>query len=142
MHDSGPSDPTPDYAETSFDDQKWTLVDAPHDMLITQTPSERNDPKQGYIARGAGVYRKHFNLPTQWRGKTIWIYIEGSFHVTNAWFNGKHVLEHKAGYTSFWIRLDDVAPRWGLENVLALQALLFFLLLFSFFDPNFHSPST
>ena len=53
---------------------------------------------------GAG---KHFALPADWKGSSVWVYIEGSFHITNAYFNGMHLGEHTAGYTSFWLRLDD-----------------------------------
>lgn len=64
---------------------------------------------------------KHFALPAAWKGSSVWVYIEGSFHITNAYLNGKHLGEHAAGYTSFWLRLDDAGANWGSENVLALH---------------------
>ena len=62
----------------------------------------------------------HFQLPSEWKGSSVWVYIEGSFHVTNSYFNGKHLGEHPAGYTSFWLKLSEGA-KWGEENVLALH---------------------
>jgi len=53
---------------------------------------------------GAG---KHFALPADWKGSSVWVYIEGSFHITNAYFNGRYLGDHTAGYTSFWLRLDN-----------------------------------
>ena len=35
------------------------------------------------------------------------------------WFNGAHLGQHNAGYTSFWLKLDDEKIKYGAENVLA-----------------------
>ena len=42
-----------------------------------------------------------------WSGKSVWLYIEGSFHATTAFLNGADIGFHEAGYTSFWLRLDN-----------------------------------
>jgi beta-galactosidase/beta-glucuronidase len=74
----------------------------------------------GYLPRNSGWYRKHFTLPPTWAGNSIWIYIEGSFHTTTAYINGAQIGYHQAGYTSFWLRLDNTSAVYGGENVLAL----------------------
>lgn len=112
-----PDDPT---AQPGFDDSSWTVVDTPHDMGITGKHAPAENPTQGFLPRSSGWYRKHFSVPADWKGSSIYVYIEGSFHITNSWFNGKHLGEHPAGYTSFWLRLDDQAIKYGGENVLAL----------------------
>jgi len=110
------------YETSGFDSSLWELVDAPHDMLIEQKPdATKGDPKMGFYPRGAGLYQKEFRLPGEWKGTSVWVYIEGSFHKTNSWFNGQHLGEHVAGYTSFWLRLDDANPNWGGENNLTLH---------------------
>lgn len=76
---------------------------------------------RAYLPRNTGWYRKHFKLPASWSGKSIWLYIEGSFHATTAFLNGADIGFHEAGYTSFWLRLDNTTIHYGdKENVLAL----------------------
>jgi hypothetical protein len=122
----------PAEAQSGFNDASWSLIDTPHDMLIAQPYDIRAEMKQAYIFRGVGWYRKHFNLPSDWKGTAVWLYIEGSFHKTQMWLNGKPVgfqdenvgIVHKQGYTSYWLRLDNVTGvKFGeggaQENVLA-----------------------
>ena len=76
---------------------------------------------RAYLPRNTGWYRKHFKLPSSWSGKSVWLYIEGSFHATTAFLNGADIGFHEAGYTSFWLRLDNTTVHYGdTENVLAL----------------------
>ena len=108
-------------AATGFDDRAWEIVDAPHDFVIERAAfSDDADSHHGFITRGVGWYRKHFVLPNDWKGSSVWVYIEQSFHITHSYFIGVHDGDPPAGYTSFWLRLDDKA-KWGAENVLALH---------------------
>ena len=116
-----PQPATPAAATVGFDDAAWELVDVPHDMLIKEHVMVNNTGSQGYRARNVGWYRKHFTLPADWSGSAVWLYIEGSFHVTTAWLNGESLGTHDAGYTSFWLRLDGKATVWGGANVLSLH---------------------
>ena len=90
-------------------------------MLITGERSAANDPSQSFLPRGVGYYRKHFKLPAEWSGRTVWLYVEGAFHETSVYLNGARLLYHAAGYTSFWVRLDDAGAAWGGSNVLAIR---------------------
>ena len=119
---SGPG-PNAPQAQTKYDDSTWSLVDAPHDMLINQKYDGRNSKSMAYLPRNSGWYRKHFALPAEWKGKSVWLYIEGSFHKTFSYLNGVSLGSHQAGYTSFWLRLDNVTGVQygsGSKNVLAL----------------------
>ena len=110
-----------DASEPGFDDSTWSVVNAPHDMLIEQPYDPKASEKQAFIPRNVGWYRKHFKLPSDWGGSAIWMYIEGSFHETTVWLNGRKLETHVAGYTSFAIRLDNVGALFGeSENVVAL----------------------
>lgn len=113
----------PAQSKPSFDDSSWLNVNAPHDMLIHQDLNGAAEFKMGYYFRNDGWYRKHFALPAEWKGTTVEVYIEGSFHRTQAWLNGVPLGLHQAGYTSFSLRLDNVpgvqfGP--GATNVLAV----------------------
>jgi len=117
----------PPEARPEFNDSLWAMVDAPHDMLITGRFDRANRPEQAYLPRGCGWYRKHFTLPSEWRGSVVWLYLEGVFHEVSAWLNGKQLAEHSAGYTSFWWRFDELGDlvqyddsAEGGENVLAI----------------------
>lgn len=104
-----------------YDDSSWTMVDAPHDMLVNQEYNPAYSKQMGYLPRNSGWYRKHFTLPADWAGMTVWVYIEGAFHTTASYLNGAPLGFHQAGYTSFWLRLDNVTGvRFGAENLLAL----------------------
>jgi hypothetical protein len=49
-----------------------------------------------YLPRNTGWYRKHFILPADWTGKSVWLYIEGSFHTTTSYLNGIQIGFHQA----------------------------------------------
>jgi hypothetical protein len=117
-----PGGTPPSQALPGFDDSKWLLVDAPHDMLIHQAYDPNGSGKMAFIHRNVGWYRKHFKLPAEWKGSSIWIYFEGVFHETTSYVNGKQINYHKQGYTAFALRLDDVPGiKYGdEENVLAM----------------------
>ena len=110
-------------ASPSFDDSRWQLVDAPHDMLIHQQLSPQAMEKMGYYFRNDGWYRKHFSLPADWNASTVHLYIEGSFHRSTVYLNGKLLGLHVQGYTAFSLRLDNVpGVQFGdsSKNVLAI----------------------
>jgi len=115
----------PREASIEFDDSGWQLVDCPHDMLIAQPFDSNESEKQAFLPRNSGWYRKHFHVPEDWRNSSVWIYVEGSFHVTTAWLNGNLIesTPHKQGYTSFRLRLDTISNitySSSESNVLAL----------------------
>jgi hypothetical protein len=89
----------PPEAGPAFNDSAWELVDAPHDMLIVQPYDRSNSQSMAFLARNVGWYRKHFFLPQEWANSSVWLYIEGSFHVTTIWVNGVEVTTHVQGCT-------------------------------------------
>ena len=136
-------------AAPSFDDSAWELVDLPHDYIVEgaysadvpgdQGPGSRpGGAGQSYLPRYLGFYRKHFALPSEWKGNAIWIRFEGVFRATKIWMNGEPVREHAGwtgdahgegggvgmggGYTSFDVRIDNATSvYYGTgENVLSV----------------------
>ena len=110
-----------------FDDSSWELVDLPNDGIINGTYDQSAVRSHAYLPLNTMWYRKHFNLPTEWKGKSIWVYFEGVFRASTTYLNGQKLLYHDSGYTSFSVRLDnasDVSYGDGKENenVLAVQA--------------------
>lgn len=62
--------------------------------------------KRDYF-RGMGNYHKEINIPNSWRGKRIFIRSYGANSISNVLINGKHIGEHRAGYTSFAYDITD-----------------------------------
>ena len=111
----------------AYDDSAWAVVDAPHDALIGGAYMRDGDKNQAYLPINVTWYRKHFNLPGEWQGKSMWIYFEGVFRASTIWINGDLQLYHDSGYTSFSLRLDNISSvRYGdgvvNENVIAVRA--------------------
>ena len=129
-----PSPPSPPGATcagsceaVAYNDSDWSIVDAPHDMLIGGAVSESNRG-QASLPRPVGWYRKHFNLPSEWRGRAIWIRWDGVFRTTLLYLNGHPLAQgsHKSGYTSFTTRVDNgTGILYGAgranENILAMR---------------------
>ena len=111
-----------------FDDSSWEVIDVPHDGLITGVYNKENGPeKQAYLPKNVTWYRKHFNLPTEWKGRSIWIYFEGVFRASTTYLNGQLLTYHDSGYTSFAVRLDNATNVFygdgkENENVIAVRA--------------------
>ena len=138
----------PAESQVTFDDSKWRLLDLPHDYVVEQaydknTPSDQGPGRpaggagQSYLPRPVAYYRKHFALPSDWEGTTVWIHFEGVFRASKIWLNGVAVRTHAAfvgdasgesggagmggGYTSFSARLDNCsAVKFGGANVLTV----------------------
>lgn len=110
-----------------YNDSSWELVDAPHDGIISGTYSQSGPKKHGYLPTNITWYRKHCNLPSDWKGKTIWVYFEGVFRQSTVYLNGEMLVYHDSGYTSFSARLDNATTvMYGTgkenENVIAVRA--------------------
>eukprot|EP00756_Hemistasia_phaeocysticola_P057300 Hpha_TRINITY_DN33924_c0_g1::TRINITY_DN33924_c0_g1_i1::g.69339::m.69339/K01190/lacZ; beta-galactosidase len=112
-------------SNASYDDSSWAMVNAPHDFLIDHSFSADNREQDGYLSRNTSWYRKHFNLPSDYKGRSVWVQFDAVFHVTSMFLNSHSVGQHNQGYSQFQLRLDNATgTRYGdgtaNENVLAL----------------------
>ena len=110
-----------------FDDSSWEIIDVPHDGLITGVYYKNGPRGQAYLPKNVTWYRKHFNLPTEWKGRSIWVYFEGIFRASTTYLNGQLLTYHDSGYTSFAVRLDNATSVFygdgkENENVIAIRA--------------------
>ena len=122
-----PSPTTNGPSSRNFDDSGWEVVDTPHDGLITGKYTQDGPEKQAYLPKNVTWYRKHFNLPIEWKGKSIWIYFEGVFRAATIYLNGEMILYHDSGYTSFVVPLNNATNVFygngkANENVVAVRA--------------------
>ena len=100
-------------ASTSYDDSMWELIDAPHDPIVKgqykcTIPAIIVDVATS-LAGNITWYRKHFNIPSDWKGQSIWVYFEGVFRASVIYFNDQTMLYHDSGYTSFSVHLDNAS---------------------------------
>jgi len=99
----------------ALNDAGFDHVSVPHANIIT--PGETFDPD---LFRFISWYRKHFRPEDSWKGKLVTARFQGVMTVADVYLNGKHLAQHKGGYTSFDIDLTP-ALRFGADNVIAVR---------------------
>jgi beta-galactosidase/beta-glucuronidase len=52
-------------------------------------------------------YRRHFRLPEEWQGNTVFLHFGAVDYAATVWLNGKLVGRHRGGYSSFSF---DITP--------------------------------
>lgn len=116
------ADPTG--AETpGFDDHTWQVVSTPHTFNDVDTfdnwstPGHRGEQIQW---SGRTWYRKTFNAPAGWRGRSIFIEFEAVRQIAEVYLNGRKLGTCKTGFTPFGF---DLTPylKLGEPNVLAVM---------------------
>src|SRR5215469_12970049 len=68
-------------------------------------------------------YRKAFNLPASYKGKTVWLKFNGINYRANIFLNGKQIANSDAvagAWRTYELNVTDAA-KVGVENVLAVQ---------------------
>lgn len=97
-----------------FDDSKFETVVVPH--TNTRLPWHGfNEKNYEFVS----IYRRHFKLPPEARGKHVFVDFEGVMTASTVWINGTRLGEYKGGYTPFSF---DLTPHldFDKENVLAV----------------------
>lgn len=111
-----------------FDDSGWRMVDLPHDWSIenlpgTDSPFNRDAISQvsgGFTTGGTGWYRKSFTLPSEMKGRSIFLQFDGVYMNPEIWINGISVGSHPYGYTSFWYDITGLLTP-GKKNIIAVK---------------------
>ena len=81
----------PSAVSNNFDDENWRSLDLPHDWSIEGKLDQENPMggDGGYFPAGIGWYRKTFEVPSSWQGKSVSIYFEGVYMNSEVFINGK-----------------------------------------------------
>ena len=98
-----------------FDDSGFERVVVPHTNV--RLPWHSFDEKTYEFV---SIYRRHFKLPAEARGKHVFVDFEGVMTASTVWINGVNVGEYKGGYTPFSFDLTPHIDFDG-ENVLAVD---------------------
>ncbi len=117
-----PSEAASGPAMKDYDDADWRGVQLPHDFIVEGTFDPKADVMHGFLPKGAGWYRKTFNLSMQDRGKTLWLEFDGVYRDSQMWLNGHLLGRHASGYTSFYYDISQFANYADASNVLTVWA--------------------
>lgn len=90
-------------------------VDLPHTWNATDALYGQLD-----YYRGAAIYQKKLLVKDEWKEKRLFLKFDGVNTVANVFVNGKHVGEHRGGYTAFVFEITD-AVNYGEENELMVR---------------------
>ena len=113
--------PAVDWAKPGFDDGSWRQVCVPHDWGV----DKGFDPDLRYgdaflDVTGVGWYRLRFDVPADWKGKTVYFECDGAMSYAMTWINGRFVGGWPYGYTRWRVDLTPHLNRSG-ANVLAVR---------------------
>ncbi len=111
--------------QSEYDDATWRVLDVPHDWSI-EGPFDKDNPTGGaggFLPAGIGWYRKHFNLPSSYAGRRVFVDFDGVMANSEVWINGFHLGKRSYGYVSFRYELSEhlnLGEQRG--NVIAVRA--------------------
>lgn len=104
-----------DYLKESADETGFIEVDLPH--TNRELPYNYFDESEFQFV---SCYRRHFDVPLEYKGKRIFIDFEGVMCYAEVYVNSTYAGEHKGGYTPFSIDITDKV-RFGEDNVIAVK---------------------
>lgn len=80
----------------------WENVVLPHTAVIEPITSYKS------CWEGISYYRKSFILTPEMKGKKLLLEFEGAMQQSDVWVNGSLVVQHKGGYTPFFVDLTKL----------------------------------
>src|SRR5271163_30940 len=98
-----------------FDDSSFDQVVIPHTNIKLPWHSF-DDKSYEFIS----IYRRRFKLPTEAKGKRVFVDFEGAMTASTVWINGAKLGEYKGGYTPFSFELTAHVDFEG-DNLLAVD---------------------
>jgi beta-galactosidase len=109
------------YAENSFDDSQWRLLNLPHDWGIEGPFKQEYSGGTGKLPWwGSAWYRKHLAVPNTDQGKKIYLDVDGAMSYASVWLNGQCVGGWPYGYASWRVDLTPYV-HYNADNVLAIR---------------------
>lgn len=97
-----------------FNDKQWRDLDLPHDWSIDAKLNQKNPME------GVGWYRKKFDIPSDWKSKSVSVYFEGVYKNAEVFINGTSLGVNPKGKTSFYYNLTPYL-NYKKENNIAVR---------------------
>jgi beta-galactosidase len=99
----------PEIGSDGFAAAPWQAVSVPH---VFQTRADLAGITQGW-------YRRDFTVPPEFSGQRLYLVFEGAATITDVYVNGKHLGQHRGGYTRFTFdATENLQPG---KNVVAVR---------------------
>ncbi len=97
--------------------QEPTVVDLPHDAMIHERRSADapGGSAHAFFPGGRYTYDKYFEVPAEWKEKSISICFEGVYKNSEIYLNDEKIYERPYGYVPFLVCLDN-GLQYGQEN--------------------------
>ncbi|WP_350353190.1 glycoside hydrolase family 2 TIM barrel-domain containing protein [Microbacterium sp. A8/3-1] len=98
-------------------------VRLPHDALrdLPRAADAGQGVHSGYIPGGVFEYAKTFDVPEEWREKTVRIEFEGVYRDATVFLNGDFAAHEANGYSAFVVEADPFL-RFGERNTITVEA--------------------
>jgi beta-galactosidase len=93
----------------------WENVTLPH----TWNRLDGQDGGNNYY-RGAAWYRKHLEVPSAFRGKSLFLKFDGASTAARVFVNGKPAGEHRGGFGAFCVEITSLVET-GRSNTVAVR---------------------
>ena len=99
-------------------------VTLPHDAQrdLPRSPDSDQGVHAAYHPGGVFEYAKTFDVPADWREKTVIAEFEGVYRDAVVFVNGEFAAHHANGYAAFAVTLDPFL-RFGESNRLTVEAV-------------------
>ena len=98
-------------------------VHLPHDALrdLPRAADSGQGVHSGYIPGGVFEYSKTFDVPEDWRDRTVRIEFEGVYRDATVFINGDFAAHEANGYSAFVVDADPYL-RFGATNTISVEA--------------------
>ncbi len=98
QYSKNPTDAPSDFFQPRYDDRKWGNIKVPGNWEMqgygdpmfrnVSQPFKVDPPRIPHDYNPVGSYRTTFNLPVEWKGKEVFLRMDGSTSATFVWLNG------------------------------------------------------
>lgn len=97
-------------------------VDLPDDCAIDlhRDPNAVSKASVGFVPDAVATYIKSFDMPEDWKGRTVLLNLDGAYMNTRVTFNGDNIAMHPYGYTPLVVDLTS-RIRSGVKNELSIR---------------------
>ncbi|OQA78613.1 MAG: Beta-galactosidase [Lentisphaerae bacterium ADurb.Bin242] len=100
-------------ASVTLDDSSWETVTLPHSARIE--PAICLNPWEGI-----SWYRLPLFIEEEWKGKLVWLELDGAMQKSDIFVNGQYSFTHEGGYQRFLIPLTEKV-KFGEKNLIAVR---------------------
>lgn len=87
-------------------------IDLPHTWNVQDALAGKLD-----YHRGIGNYYKKLQIDSSWKSKRVYLRFDGANSIADLFVNGKHVGEHRGGYSAFVFEITDFVQFGAINKI-------------------------